>query len=587
MTDRPTVWEPIATPQDFNQKPSNPKLRIWAMIVGLVLMLGFVIYVTFLPRQYEYIINIDSNPQGAKLYINDEIRGTTPLKLSLPPSSYTLKLEKETFNTLTTNIDVIKDNEVFKFDLTNQEDSVYITTIPEGAMVFVDETFVGLSNLKYKRDLENIHKVKVSLQGFRLQERTIDFSQERDIIFNLDKSFYDVNIKTNPQGAVVYIDEIYKGETPMTVQLPEGDHSLRLVLSGRKSILKTVKVQTPLDLDYSFDDEGFFFDTMIGRESAPGAKVYLFHLDDNLKVNSKIPPLFVGKTPITRSVNDIMTYLTTDLKTKKALIVANHQTLGATMRIIDFDPNISNKQDYILQLSGLSPMLTFGQPIEGIDFNSIITDTEIKFQDLDNNLRFKEYSMNGSYYIIDRDNYPKGTIQLKEKPEKKIISPDEKFLVTISKSKASLINMASGKELLSQSGTDAYFTTDSKFAVIYNRNQLVKIDLGNLSKETKTLTVNGKLIPMSQNLAIETDKGKITGIIDFEYGKKMSWNEIFTENPLEPQYVMISNIAGTDNVLVIGKLCGVNVMIKADGNPMLIYFWVPENAIQKVISPNL
>lgn len=587
MTDRPTVWEPIATPQDFNQKPRNPKLRVWAMIVGLVLMLGFIIYVTFLPRQYEYIINIDSNPQGAKLYINDEIRGTTPLKLSLPPSSYTLKLEKETFNTLTTNIDVIKDNEVFKFDLTNQEDSVYITTIPEGAMVFVDETFVGLSNLKYKRDLENIHKVKVSLQGFLPQERTIDFSQERDIIFNLDKSFFDVNIKTNPQGAVVYIDEIYKGETPMTVQLPEGDHSLRMVLSGRKSILKTVKVQTPLDLDYSFDDEGFFFDTMIGRESAPGAKVYLFHLDDNLKVNSKIPPLFVGKTPITRSVNDIMTYLTTDLKTKKALIVANHQTLGATMRIIDFDPNISNKQDYILQLSGLSPMLTFGQPIEGIDFNSIITDTEIKFQDLDNNLRFQEYSMNGSYYIIDRDNYPKGTILLKEKPGKKILSPDEKYFVAISNSKATLINMSSGKELLSQSGTDAYFTTDSKYVVIYNQNQLVKIDLGSLSKETKTLAVNGKLIPMSQNFAIETDKGKITGIIDFEYGKKTSWNEIFTENPLEPQYVLISNIAGTDNILVIGKLCGVNVMVKADGNPMLIYFWVPENAIQKVISPNL
>ena len=587
MTDRPTVWEPIATPEDFNQKPRNPKLRVWAMIVGLVLMLGFIIYVTFLPRQYEYIINIDSNPQGAKLYINDEIRGTTPLKLSLPPSSYTLKLEKETFNTLTTNIDVIKDNEVFKFDLTNQEDSVYITTIPEGAMVFVDETFVGLSNLKYKRDLENIHKVKVSLQGFLPQERTIDFSQERDIIFNLDKSFFDVNIKTNPQGAVVYIDEIYKGETPMTVQLPEGDHSLRMVLSGRKSILKTVKVQTPLDLDYSFDDEGFFFDTMIGRESAPGAKVYLFHLDDNLKVNSKIPPLFVGKTPITRSVNDIMTYLTTDLKTKKALIVANHQTLGATMRIIDFDPNISNKQDYILQLSGLSPMLTFGQPIEGIDFNSIITDTEIKFQDLDNNLRFQEYSMNGSYYIIDRDNYPKGTILLKEKPGKKILSPDEKYFVAISNSKATLINMSSGKELLSQSGTDAYFTTDSKYVVIYNQNQLVKIDLGSLSKETKTLAVNGKLIPMSQNFAIETDKGKITGIIDFEYGKKTSWNEIFTENPLEPQYVLISNIAGTDNILVIGKLCGVNVMVKADGNPMLIYFWVPENAIQKVISPNL
>ena len=144
MTDHPTVWEPIQQPQDYNQKHSNPKLRVWAMIVGLLLMLGFVIYVTFLPRQYEYIVNIDSNPQGAKLFINDEMRGTTPLKLSLPPASYALKLEKATFNTLTTNIDVMKDNEVFKFDLTNQEGSVYITTIPDKAMVFVDETFVGL-----------------------------------------------------------------------------------------------------------------------------------------------------------------------------------------------------------------------------------------------------------------------------------------------------------------------------------------------------------------------------------------------------------------------------------------------------------
>lgn len=587
MTDHPTVWEAIAAPQDYNRKHSNPKLRVWAMIVGLALMLGFVIYVIFLPRQYEYIVNIDTNPQGAKLFINDEMRGTTPLKLSLAPSSYTLKLEKATFNTLTTNIDVMKDNEVFKFDLTNQEDSVYITTIPDKAMVYIDETFVGLSNLKYKRDLENVHRVKVSLQGFRVQEKTIDFSRERDIIFNLEKSFYDLNIKTNPQGAVVYIDEIYKGETPLTVQLPEGDHSLRLVLSGRKSIIKTVKVQTPLDLEYSFEDEGFSFDTMIGQESAPGAKVYLFHLDDSLKVNSKIPPLYVGKTPITRSINDIMTYLTADLKTKKALIVANHQTLGATMRIIDFDPNTSNKQSYVLQLSGLSPMLEFGQPLEGIDFNNIITDTQIRFQDLGNNLRFKEYSLNGSYGIIDRDNYPKGTVLLKEKPDQIIISPDEKYIVTITKSKATIIDMSNSKELLTEAGANAYFTTDSKFAVIYSKNMLIKVNLGNMTKETKYVTSVGKLIPMGENIAIDVEKGKVTGLVDIKEGKRTTWNQVFTENPLEPQYLLIKNIAGSDNVLVIGKVYGVYAMIKAVENPLLIYFWVPENAVQKLINPNL
>jgi hypothetical protein len=587
MSDHPTVWEPIATPQNFNQKPSNPKLRIWATVVGFLLMLSFIIYVTFLPRQYEYIVNIDSNPQGAKLFIDGQLKGTTPIKLSMAPSSYELKLEKDKFNILTTNIDVIKDNENFKFDLTNMENSVFITTIPEGAMIFIDDTFVGLSNMKYKRDLENVHKVKVHLQGFREQERSIDFSKERDIIFNLDKSFYKLNIKTNPQGAVVYIDEIYKGESPLSVELPEGDHNIRIVLSGRKSILKTVKVQTPLELEYSFEDEGFFFDTSLGEQSAPGAKVYLFHLDDKQNVNTKIPPLYVGKTPLLRTLNDIMTYLTADLNTKKALIVANHPTLGSTMKIIEFNTNISNKQNYILQLSGQSPMITFGQPLEGIDYNSIISDTDQKYQQLYSNLRFKEQTSNGLFVIIDRDNYPKGTVILKKKPDNTIISPDENYLAAIFGSQISIIGMSDGKEILSLPGSNAYFTTDSKHAIVYNKSGLTKVDLKTLNTERKNINIDGKLLPIGSNVAIEVDKGKVISMIDIAQNKRLTWNQIFTENAFLPEYVLTRNIAGKDIVLVLGKISGLNAMVLGEDNPVLVYFWIPENAVQKLPNPNL
>lgn len=587
MTDHPTVWEPIASPQDFNQKPGNPKLRIWATVIGFLLMLAFIIYVTFLPRQYEYIVDIDSNPQGANLYIDGQLKGTTPIKLSMVPSSYELKLQKDKYNVLTTNIDVVKDNENFRFDLTNVENSVMITTIPEKAMIFIDDTFVGLSNLKYKRDLENVHKVKVHLQGFREQERTIDFSKERDIIFNLEKSFYNLSIKTNPQGAVIYIDEVYKGESPLSVELPEGDHNIRVVLSGRKSILKTVKVQTPLELEYSFEDEGFFFDTAIGDESAPGAKVFLFPLDDKLNVNLKIPPLYVGKTPVTRTLNDIMTYLTQDLNTKKALIVANHQTLGSTMRILEIDQNISNMQSYVLQLSGTSPMLTFGQPMEGIDFNSIINNNDIKFQQLSKNMRFKEQTSNGLYVIIDRDNFPKGTVVLKQKPDNTILSPDEKYLVAIYGSQASVVNMADGKEIISMAGTNAYFTPDSKQAIIYSKSGLSTVDLKSLATQTKQVNINGILLPIGTSVAIETEKGKVVSMIDIEQGIKLTWNQIYTENAFLPEYALTRNIAGNDIVLVIGKISGLNVLVLGEENPVLVYFWVPENAVQKIPHPNL
>ncbi|NTU61334.1 MAG: hypothetical protein HGA95_03285 [Caldiserica bacterium] len=92
---------------------------------------------------------------------------------------------------------------------------------------------------------------------------------------------------------------------------------------------------------------------------------------------------------------------------------------------------------------------------------------------------------------------------------------------------------------------------------------------------------------MGENIAIDVEKGKVTGLVDIKEGKRTTWNQVFTENPLEPQYLLIKNIAGSDNVLVIGKVYGVYAMIKAVENPLLIYFWVPENAVQKLINPNL
>jgi protein phosphatase len=46
-------------------------------------------------------LQITSNPSGAKVYINDEYKGTTPLDFTLPPGSYNITLTKEGYEDYT------------------------------------------------------------------------------------------------------------------------------------------------------------------------------------------------------------------------------------------------------------------------------------------------------------------------------------------------------------------------------------------------------------------------------------------------------------------------------------------------------
>lgn len=582
MTDHPTVWEPIPEATSFRKGP-NPKLRIVAMIAGLVLMLGFVLYVTFLPREYSFIINIESVPEGASITVDGVDRGTTPMKLSLAPSSYSLTLTKEGFNTLATTLEVAKEGETFSFDMTKTEDAVSITTIPDGASVYVDNNFIGQSNLKYRRDIENIHRIKVSLPGFREQEKMVDFSKERDIIFNLEKNFYKVKIATIPKGSVVYIDENYKGETPVETELTEGDHDLRLVLSGRKSIIKKIRVTTTLDLEYSFESDGFDFETMIGEDSAPGAKVYMFHLKDG-KVNPGIPPLYVGKSPVTRSTNDIMTYITADLATKQGLLVANHPTLGSYVGIFDLDEGGKPlKPKFTMQLSGDSPETSLGQPAESISYNNIITDVTPIIQDAENNRRFK---LSGKKFV-DRDNFPLGQVQLDEEPDKVILAPTENRIVAIKGDRCSVYDLGSGKKIKTLKGSGAFFTLDGNTVVAYTSSAIEAYTFKNDETVNSYARIKGVLVPVTSDFAMDVDKGRVVSFISIKTGQKETWNSIFTENPLEPENVVIRNVAGHETILVLGKIYGVQAMVKVDTNPSILFLWVPENAVPKLNSPHL
>lgn len=94
--------------KNFNSK-SSPRLKSWmgiqpivyapVIIISLVFAVIFFVFTYPGIRYYGTRLNIESWPEGAAVYINDKMLGSTPLELFVPAGHYTLRLEKPHFET--------------------------------------------------------------------------------------------------------------------------------------------------------------------------------------------------------------------------------------------------------------------------------------------------------------------------------------------------------------------------------------------------------------------------------------------------------------------------------------------------------
>ncbi len=111
-----------------------------------------------------------------------------------------------------------------------------VTSEPAGARVFVDDTFVGYTPLRYGTTSGN-HVVNVELDGYDGYEATIAVTggQTRDVQAGLSQQqrLGQAGFESNPNSAQVYVDGQLIGTTPTdTVNLSEGEHQARFVLPG-------------------------------------------------------------------------------------------------------------------------------------------------------------------------------------------------------------------------------------------------------------------------------------------------------------------------------------------------------------------
>ncbi len=113
-------------------------------------------------------ISVDSDPEGATVYINDKQKGVTPLKVgNLDAGDYTLRVEKEGFAPYTEKITVSKGETVTRnIALKKAETVLSIDSDPEGAELFLNGEDVGKTPFKKLNIKPGAYNIKIVKEGY-------------------------------------------------------------------------------------------------------------------------------------------------------------------------------------------------------------------------------------------------------------------------------------------------------------------------------------------------------------------------------------------------------------------------------------
>ena len=112
----------------------------------------------------------------------------------------------------------------------------------QGPEVFIDEERLGTMPIDPIALLPGDHTVRVTQPGYTDFTDVVTIESDRTVTMDVELLAVAgiLDLETNPPGAHVFIDEHFMGESPLTADLNEGAHQLRLRLSGYAEIERSI-----------------------------------------------------------------------------------------------------------------------------------------------------------------------------------------------------------------------------------------------------------------------------------------------------------------------------------------------------------
>jgi len=181
-------------------------------------------------------LNLNSNPSGADIFVNNKFQGKTPLKFDdLLPGNYEIKINKNGHNEYIGNIDLgAEDMKSISAELFPLTGGLTINTIPENVTLNLDGENHQINNgmIRLLTVPVGLKKIKISKKGYSEfgDEVLIDNDQHKTINATLSQLMGKLIVIIRPWGKIFINNELQENatDTKFENELPVDTYNLKV-----------------------------------------------------------------------------------------------------------------------------------------------------------------------------------------------------------------------------------------------------------------------------------------------------------------------------------------------------------------------
>jgi serine/threonine-protein kinase len=263
--------------------------------------------------------------------------------------------------------------------------SLKINSIPQGAVVYQNESYVGTTPFEAKNGSPGSYVFSIKKEGYKefRQNYTIEENKPLTINARLEQLRGSLNVITNPADAILTIDgkTITGKNTPLMLEnLAVGTHELVIKKEGYKTKSKTIDIQPDLTNEINVDLEAALGDLEV--QAKPWGTI---SIDDSL-----------------RQEETNLIY-TEQLTCQPHRIRVEHPTLGTWEKLVEISPEKVTQIDIDFNQKFSVVVTAFDQDNKPVYANIFVDDkniTEVTPQTIELRLGIHRISVQKEGYIL-------------------------------------------------------------------------------------------------------------------------------------------------------------------------------------------
>lgn len=227
------------------------------------------------------ILKINSIPVGADIFMNGvQILNKTPFIGNATPGLIKVKIRKKKFEDVDTSL-VLRSDDSTRLDVNLKPINLWlnVNSFPEGALVNIDGKEIGKTpvskEIEFSKSSESkTINLQLTAQGCEPHNQQIQLSPSsnpKDVDIKLSRLKGKFNISSDPPGADVFINNVFKGNTPLVSTLDYGTYEVFVSMDGYAA---SAKRQLIIENDFTNDMDFYLIEKGMAEAQKDSAIEY-------------------------------------------------------------------------------------------------------------------------------------------------------------------------------------------------------------------------------------------------------------------------------------------------------------------------